>query len=392
MIIEKPFGTTLEEARELNRRVLAIFDETPGLPHRPLPRQGDRPEHAGVPLRQRHVRAAVEPQLHRQRADHRGRGHRHRHARGLLRPRRRAARPDPEPHAAAALPRGDGAARELHRRRGAQREGQGAATRSPQPTPQRDRRRWPCAPSTAAGHAGGEDVAGYLEEEGVPPDSTTETYAAMRLEVDNWRWAGVPFYLRTGKRLARKVTEIAVTLKPVPHLAFSQDGSLGVQPNQLVLTRAAQRGRLAAARREDPRHAHDHPPGEHGVPVRHLVPVAVAGGLRAADHRRDARRRDAVHAQRRGRGAVAHLRPDRQQPGTQTARAAAAVRSRLAGARGGRRSCCARAIAGARSDGRAATRSGASRERRPTRSKRRCASCWSKRHAESAELRARRAC
>jgi len=85
------------------------------------------------------------------------------------------------------------------------------------------------------GHSGGEDVVGYLEEAGVPEDSTTETYAALRLEVDNWRWAGVPFYLRTGKRLARKVTEIAVTLKPVPHLAFSQDGSLGVQPNQLVL-------------------------------------------------------------------------------------------------------------------------------------------------------------
>jgi glucose-6-phosphate 1-dehydrogenase len=88
----------------------------------------------------------------------------------------------------------------------------------------------------AAGHAGGEDVPGYLEEPGIPPDSTTETFAALRLEVDNWRWAGVPFYLRTGKRLARKVTEIAVTLKPVPHLAFSQDGSLGVLPNQLILT------------------------------------------------------------------------------------------------------------------------------------------------------------
>jgi glucose-6-phosphate 1-dehydrogenase len=87
-----------------------------------------------------------------------------------------------------------------------------------------------------SGHSGGEDVPGYLEEKGVPPDSRTETYAALRLEVDNWRWAGVPFYLRTGKRLARKVSEIAVTLKPVPHLAFSQDGSLGVRPNQLVLT------------------------------------------------------------------------------------------------------------------------------------------------------------
>jgi glucose-6-phosphate 1-dehydrogenase len=88
----------------------------------------------------------------------------------------------------------------------------------------------------SAGHSGGEDVPGYTEEEGVPADSTTETFAALRLEVDNWRWAGVPFYIRTGKRLARKVTEIAITLKPVPHLAFSQDGSLGVRPNQLVLT------------------------------------------------------------------------------------------------------------------------------------------------------------
>jgi glucose-6-phosphate 1-dehydrogenase len=88
----------------------------------------------------------------------------------------------------------------------------------------------------AAGHMGGEDVVGYLEEPDIPPDSITETYAALRLEVDNWRWAGVPFYLRAGKRLARKVTEIAVTLKPVPHLAFSQDGSLGVRPNQLILT------------------------------------------------------------------------------------------------------------------------------------------------------------
>ena len=86
------------------------------------------------------------------------------------------------------------------------------------------------------GTVGGERVPGYLEEDGVPPDSRTETYAALRLQVQNWRWAGVPFYLRTGKRLARKVTEIAITLKPVPHLAFRETGSLGVQPNQLILT------------------------------------------------------------------------------------------------------------------------------------------------------------
>jgi glucose-6-phosphate 1-dehydrogenase len=70
----------------------------------------------------------------------------------------------------------------------------------------------------------------------VPDESQTETYAALRLEVDNWRWAGIPIYMRTGKRLARKITEIAITLKPVPHLAFESVGSIGVQPNQLVLT------------------------------------------------------------------------------------------------------------------------------------------------------------
>jgi glucose-6-phosphate 1-dehydrogenase len=87
-----------------------------------------------------------------------------------------------------------------------------------------------------AGMANGEEARGYLEEEGVPDDSDTETYAALRLEVHNWRWAGVPIVLRTGKRLARKVTEIAVQLKPVPHLAFQSKGSVGVQPNQLILT------------------------------------------------------------------------------------------------------------------------------------------------------------
>jgi glucose-6-phosphate 1-dehydrogenase len=86
------------------------------------------------------------------------------------------------------------------------------------------------------GVSGGVRVPGYRQEEGVAPDSRTETYAALRLHVSNWRWAGVPFYLRTGKRLARKVTEIALTLKPVPHLAFQSTGSVGVQANQIILT------------------------------------------------------------------------------------------------------------------------------------------------------------
>ena len=161
-----------------------------------------------------------------------------------------------------------------------------------------------------AGVSGGEDAKGYLEEDDVPDDSQTETYAALRLEVHNWRWAGVPIVLRTGKRLARKVTEIAVQLKPVPHLAFQSQGSVGVQPNQLILTMQPNEGVSLSLGAKIPGLAHAHPPGEHGVPLRHRVHVAVAGGLRAPDPRRDARRRDAVHAQRRGRRAVVDHRPD----------------------------------------------------------------------------------
>jgi len=86
------------------------------------------------------------------------------------------------------------------------------------------------------GVVGGARVPGYLEEPGVDADSRNATYAALRLHVSNWRWAGVPFYLRTGKRLARKLTEIAVILKPVPHVAFQSSGSVGIQANQIVFT------------------------------------------------------------------------------------------------------------------------------------------------------------
>ncbi len=67
----------------------------------------------------------------------------------------------------------------------------------------------------AAGWSGGRKVRGFLEEDGVRKTSTTETFAAVTLHVDNRRWAGVPFYLRTGKRLGRRVTEVAVVFKPV---------------------------------------------------------------------------------------------------------------------------------------------------------------------------------
>jgi glucose-6-phosphate 1-dehydrogenase len=75
----------------------------------------------------------------------------------------------------------------------------------------------------AAGLFGEKAVAGYREEEGVPGDSAVATFAAIKLTLDNWRWAGVPFYLRTGKRLARKLTEVAIQFKPTPHYMFTDE-------------------------------------------------------------------------------------------------------------------------------------------------------------------------
>jgi glucose-6-phosphate 1-dehydrogenase len=85
------------------------------------------------------------------------------------------------------------------------------------------------------GWAGGEKVLGYLDEQRIPKESRTETYAAIRLDIDNRRWAGVPFYLRTGKRLARRVTEIALAFKRAPHLPFSKTDTAELGHNALVL-------------------------------------------------------------------------------------------------------------------------------------------------------------
>ena len=87
----------------------------------------------------------------------------------------------------------------------------------------------------AAGWQGGQEVAGLLDEEGFDPQSRTETYAALTLEVDTRRWAGVPFYLRTGKRLGRRVTEIAVVFKRAPHLPFDQTMTEELGENALVI-------------------------------------------------------------------------------------------------------------------------------------------------------------
>ncbi|MFP5416597.1 MAG: glucose-6-phosphate dehydrogenase [Actinomycetes bacterium] len=86
-----------------------------------------------------------------------------------------------------------------------------------------------------AGWAGGVKVKGYLEEDGIAADSCTETYAAFRVDIDNRRWAGVPFYLRAAKRMPRRVTEIALVMRPAPHLPFHLSDTEQLGANALVL-------------------------------------------------------------------------------------------------------------------------------------------------------------
>ena len=97
-----------------------------------------------------------------------------------------------------------------------------------------------------AGACMGKDVPGYLEEGGVPPDSCTETFVAFKTFVDNWRWSGVPFYVRTGKRMAARITEISVHFKPVPSILFNAPPfgpmppnvlAIRIQPNEGILLR-----------------------------------------------------------------------------------------------------------------------------------------------------------
>lgn len=87
----------------------------------------------------------------------------------------------------------------------------------------------------AEGSIAGEEAKGYLQENNVPGDSKTETYVSVRLELDNWRWAGVPFYIRTGKRLPKRATEIAIVFKRPPFSLFEQSGLSQMESNVLAI-------------------------------------------------------------------------------------------------------------------------------------------------------------
>ena len=235
VVIEKPFGTDLATARELNRRVHEVFDEN----------QVYRIDHyLGKETVQnimvfRFANAVFEPIWNRRYIDHvqitaaesvgvENRGGYYEGA-GVVRDMFQnhllqllcltAMEP---PVAFAADP---------------VRDEKGKLLRSVRPISLDEVARSAVRGQYGPAKIGGREVAGYRQEPGVAKDSTTETYAAMRLFIDNWRWEGVPFYLRSGKRLARRVTEIAIQFKRPPLLLFRSCAvDLDqVSPNVLVL-------------------------------------------------------------------------------------------------------------------------------------------------------------
>jgi glucose-6-phosphate 1-dehydrogenase len=112
-----------------------------------------------------------------------------------------------------------------------------------------------------AGWMQGQQVPAYQAEPGVVPGSPTETFAAVKLYVDNWRWQDVPFYLRTGKRLTTKASDVMIQFRPVPHQSFPKTAAITWQPNRLIIHIQPQEGILLRFQAKQP------------GPILHLSPV-----------------------------------------------------------------------------------------------------------------------
>ena len=171
---------------------------------------------------------------------------------------------------------------------------------------------------------------GYRDEAGVAADSDVETFIAARVEVDNWRWAGVPFYLRTGKRMAESARVISIAFREPPKSMFPPDAGVGgAGPDHLTFDLADTPRLSLSFYGKRPGRGHASREGEHAVLARR-DPAAQgrAGGVRAADPRRHDRRSHALHDRRGRRAAVGDLRA-----AARAALAAAAIRPGLLGAR-----------------------------------------------------------
>ncbi len=234
VVLEKPLGRDLASATHINEQVGAIFSETADLPHRSLPGQGDGPEPDRASLRQRAARAAVEPRLGATTC------------RSRL-PRRSASKAAGSSTTGSALCATwcrticcSCCASSRWNRRSASRPMR-CATRSSRccalcgRSPASD-----VAVRTVRGQyqrrrnrrqAGARHTC---EEPGMSPGSRTETFVAIKAELDNWRWAGVPFYLRTGKRMQKRLADIVINFRSVPHPVLR--AAVGESANRLVIT------------------------------------------------------------------------------------------------------------------------------------------------------------
>jgi glucose-6-phosphate 1-dehydrogenase len=157
-----------------------------------------------------------------------------------------------------------------------------------------------------AGAVLGKPAKAYREEPDVAPDSNVETYVAMRLEIDNWRWAGVPFYVRTGKHMAQRTTEIRHPLQASALCGIPEHACRCPAAQLVGADHRAGRGNLAAVRSQASRACRRPRRRQDGLPLRRLVSQGAERRLRDADPRRDAGRPDAVHARRHGGARLAH--------------------------------------------------------------------------------------
>ncbi len=203
VIVEKPFGHDLASAQELNKVLLGAFDEADifRIDHYLGKRAVNN--RAGLPFRQHFCGSLLEPPLHRECRDHHGRGLRRTRPRRLLRPDRHHSRRGAEPSVSGVVESGHGAARRRFDSDSVRDEKVKVLKAIP-PIEEKNLVRG--------------QFRGYRDENGVAKDSQTETFAALKLEVNSWRWKGVPFYIRAGKCLPTTVTEIVGKFRKPPTL------------------------------------------------------------------------------------------------------------------------------------------------------------------------------
>ncbi len=204
------------------------------------------------------------------------------------------------------------------------------------PIPQDEVERFAARGQYAEGWIRGEKLPAYRNEPGVDSHSNTETYAALKLYVDNWRWQDVPFYLRTGKRLMSDVSEISIRFRNVPHQAFPASAGLNAQPTRLVIQMSPDQGIVLKFMAKEPGSHLRLRPVDMRFSYKEAFQVDIPGSLRNPAAGCDGRRCHAVHAYRSGGGRVEAADADPRCLGRESGSGFSQLRCRRLGAGIGR--------------------------------------------------------